>query len=187
MLRRILEFYLVTPSRRLARRVKAELWRWSIEVNDTAGEPLAETAAGGFLRLILELGLSRFGARELAQLLKHPLFRFGRDRRSLSHLVAALEISLLRGAAEPRGIEGLKAEKLEKVLKDEDILVREAAARAWLETGADREAALRALLEDKRLTLGAASRRWTGSSPTTSAPSPGRWAVSPPTRSTRRS
>ena len=30
-------------------------------------------------------------------------------------------------------------------------------------------------------------RRWTGSSPTTSATSPARWAASPPTRSTRRS
>ena len=30
-------------------------------------------------------------------------------------------------------------------------------------------------------------RRWTGSSPTTSARSPRRWAVNPPTRSTRRS
>ncbi len=30
-------------------------------------------------------------------------------------------------------------------------------------------------------------RRWTGSSPTTSATSPVRWAASPPTRSTRRS
>ncbi|MGH6875573.1 MAG: double-strand break repair protein AddB, partial [Aestuariivirgaceae bacterium] len=100
---------LVTPSRRLARRVKAELRRWSIEVNDTAGEPLAETPAGGFLRLILELGLSRVGARELAQLLKYPLFRFGQDRSSLSDLVAALEISLLRGVAEPRGIDGLNA------------------------------------------------------------------------------
>jgi ATP-dependent helicase/nuclease subunit B len=100
---------LVTASRRLARRVRAELRRWSIEVSDTAGEPLAETPAGSFLRLILELGLSRFGARELAQLLKHPLFRLGRDRRSLSALVAALEISLLRGMAEPRGIDGLQA------------------------------------------------------------------------------
>jgi ATP-dependent helicase/nuclease subunit B len=100
---------LVTPSRRLARRVKAELRRWSIEVNDTGGEPLADTPAGSFLRLILELGLSRFGARELAQLLKHPLFRFGRARRSLSEVVAALEIALLRGAAEPRGIDGLQA------------------------------------------------------------------------------
>jgi ATP-dependent helicase/nuclease subunit B len=100
---------LVTPSRRLARRVKAELRRWSIEVSDTAGEPLADTPAGSFLRLILEFGLSRFGARELAQLLKHPLLRFGRDRRSLSELIGALEIALLRGAAEPRGIDGLQA------------------------------------------------------------------------------
>ena len=42
---------LVTADRALARRVAAELRRWRIEVDDSAGEPLGETAPGALLRL----------------------------------------------------------------------------------------------------------------------------------------
>lgn len=99
---------LVTPSRRLARQVKAELRRWSIEINDTGGEPCSQTPAGAFMRLVLDLGLSRFGALEFVQLLKHPLFRFGANREDLAQMAAKVEIALLRGAMEPRGLPGLK-------------------------------------------------------------------------------
>ena len=39
---------LVTADRALARRVAAELRRWNIDVDDSAGEPLGETAPGAF-------------------------------------------------------------------------------------------------------------------------------------------
>src|SRR5690349_9141668 len=45
---------LVTPDRDLARRVAAELRRWDIEIDDSAGVPLARTPPGAFLRLLVE-------------------------------------------------------------------------------------------------------------------------------------
>ena len=43
---------LITPDRQLARRVTSELTRWDIDVDDSAGEPLAGTEQGIFFRLI---------------------------------------------------------------------------------------------------------------------------------------
>ena len=42
---------LVTPDRGLARRVAAEMLRWGVIVDDSAGRPLSETPACVFLRL----------------------------------------------------------------------------------------------------------------------------------------
>jgi len=100
---------LITPSRRLARRVKAELKRWQIDIADQGGEPCAQTPAGAFMRLLLDLGLSRLSAREFAQVLKHPFLRLGAEREISSALAGKVEIALLRGAMEPRGLAGLKA------------------------------------------------------------------------------
>lgn len=45
---------LVTSDRNLARRVAAELRRWDINVDDSAGRPLTQTPVGIFLRLVAE-------------------------------------------------------------------------------------------------------------------------------------
>ena len=60
LLRRMLETpaataALVTPDRELARRVAAELRRWGIAIDDSAGLPLNRTPPGAFLRLVLDL------------------------------------------------------------------------------------------------------------------------------------
>ncbi len=49
---------LVTPDRALARRVAAELRRWGIDIDDSAGLPLNRTPPGVFLRLVLDLAAS---------------------------------------------------------------------------------------------------------------------------------
>ena len=49
---------LVTPDRGLARRVAVELKRWGIEVDDSAGRPLAPTPAGIVARLVAEAALA---------------------------------------------------------------------------------------------------------------------------------
>ncbi len=100
---------LVTPDRRLARRVKAELRRWHIEVNDSAGEPLLYTPPGSFMRLVLDLALSRFAPLTLAAALKHPLARLGGTRADMEKLAGDVEIGLLRGVPPPVGIAGLKS------------------------------------------------------------------------------
>jgi ATP-dependent helicase/nuclease subunit B len=98
---------LVTPDRKLARRVQSELARWGIEIADSAGEPSAHQPEGIFIRLIAELGVSRLGMRELAALLKHPLFGLGRTRAEAASLIERAEIALLRGPPPPAGLQSL--------------------------------------------------------------------------------
>ena len=57
---------LVTPDRELARRVAAELRRWGIDIDDSAGLPLNRTPPGVFLRLVLDLADERAGAGAVA-------------------------------------------------------------------------------------------------------------------------
>ena len=51
---------LVTPDRQLARRVKAELRRWNITINDSAGEPLVRHGGASLLNLLLECAAAGF-------------------------------------------------------------------------------------------------------------------------------
>ena len=68
---------LVTPDRQLARRVKVELQRWNIAINDSAGEPLVRFGGASLLNLLLECLLQDFAAEPLAALLRHDLALFG--------------------------------------------------------------------------------------------------------------
>jgi ATP-dependent helicase/nuclease subunit B len=88
---------LVTPDRALARRVAVMLRRWNIDADISDGDPLAETAAGVFCRLVAEVALSGFEPVPLLALLKHPLARFGRGEAGIARGAAALECAILRG------------------------------------------------------------------------------------------
>jgi ATP-dependent helicase/nuclease subunit B len=48
---------LITPDRALARRVLAALERWNVPVDDSGGDPLADTLAGVFSRLAAQVAL----------------------------------------------------------------------------------------------------------------------------------
>ena len=96
---------LVTPDRNLARRVIAELARWNIAVDDSAGVPLAHTAPGVFFRLAAQTIAERAAPAPLLALLKHPLAAGGRDRAGFLALARYLERRILRG---PRPMPGLK-------------------------------------------------------------------------------
>lgn len=97
---------LVTPDRDLARRVAAELLRFGIEIDDSAGQPLAQTPPGVFLRLIGQAALDEFAPVPLLALLKHPLTALGMAPARLRHLARDLERAKLRG---PRPSPGLGA------------------------------------------------------------------------------
>ncbi len=84
---------LVTPDRELARRVKAELSRWSIEVDDSAGEVLSASPHGRLARLIAHC--SEDPPSRLA-LLQHPLTRLGLSRADVETLSPLYEIGLAR-------------------------------------------------------------------------------------------
>ncbi len=101
---------LVTPDRMLARRVTAELARWKVKVDDSAGTPLDRTVPGAFLRLIVSATLADdpLAPIELLALLKHPLCTIGFTRPELRANMAAIEIACLRGPRPAPGIDGLR-------------------------------------------------------------------------------
>lgn len=71
---------LITPDRGLAARVIAQLERWDIAADDTAGQPLPQTAAGRVLLLLAEVLAEEAAPVPLIALLTHPLV--GRDAAS---------------------------------------------------------------------------------------------------------
>ena len=97
---------LVTPDRRLARRVASELGRWDIEIDDSAGLSLAQTPPGSFLRLTAELVAHQFQPLDLLAVGKHPLAAGGMVPAQFRQLIRGLEVSVLRG---PRPAPGLAA------------------------------------------------------------------------------
>lgn len=64
---------LITYDRNLARRVAAELERFDIKVDDSAGIPLSLSPVGVFLRLIAEAAEDCESETKFITLLKHPL------------------------------------------------------------------------------------------------------------------
>nr|WP_246447634.1 double-strand break repair protein AddB [Novosphingobium flavum] len=71
---------LVTPDRALAGRVIAHLQRWGISADDTAGQPLPQTAAGRLFLLLAEVAASGACPVPLVALLGHPLAGCGEGR-----------------------------------------------------------------------------------------------------------
>lgn len=110
---------LVTPDRTLARRVAAELRRWGVGIDDSAGRPLALTVPGTFLRLAAEMVAQDFAPHAVLAALKHPLAAGGTAAPLFRSRVRRLERQALRGPR-PGGIDGIIGR-----LKDEDL-------RHWL-------------------------------------------------------
>lgn len=100
---------LVTPDRNLARRVAAALKRWQLDVDDSAGLPLASTPPGAFLRLVADAADQRLAPVSLLALLKHPLASGGMVTIDFRELVRDLEIMALRGPRPGPGLKGLRA------------------------------------------------------------------------------
>ncbi len=88
---------LITPDRNLARRVRAELARWDIEIDDSGGDPLSNTPHGILARLALACVNPGCGASALLALLRHPLARLGLSAHQMGARVSYAEIGVLRG------------------------------------------------------------------------------------------
>jgi len=99
---------LVTADRELARRVAAELRRWEVEIDDSAGLPLNRTPPGAFLRLTLELAESELAPVPLLAALKHPLAAGGLPAAAFRDLARQLE-QAIRGPRPAPGFAGLAA------------------------------------------------------------------------------
>lgn len=125
---------LVTPDRTLAERVCAELRRWDITVDDSAGRPLGRSGPGALARLVAAAAAADGEAGALLALLGHPLCRLGLPRAIRERGRAALEIGLLRGPALPPGLAALRPalERARQARSDHASLPRRRlAARDW--------------------------------------------------------
>ncbi len=100
---------LVTPDRALAVRVAAELRRWNIRVDDSAGQPFDRSPAGMLARLAAELAAREAAPAHVIALLAHPLCRLGLTPDLRERGRVALEIGVLRGPAPAPGLEALAA------------------------------------------------------------------------------
>ena len=83
---------LVTPDRALAKRVRAELLRWNIEIDDSGGVSIGLTSVGTLSRLLLKVLAG--GAADWAALVAHPLVTLGLGEPS-SKLSRLFEIGVL--------------------------------------------------------------------------------------------
>ena len=99
---------LITPDRELARRVAAELRRWQVDIDDSAGLPLARTPPGAFLRLVLDMAASELAPVPLLAALKHPLAAGGLAPEEFRELARRLE-DKIRGPRPAPGLAGLSA------------------------------------------------------------------------------
>ena len=86
---------LITPDPSIARRVSTELARWGVEVEDSAGRTLGQSAAGSLARLILKAAIE-FTPRACLALLAHASVRFGRSSAQVEATTRALEIAVFR-------------------------------------------------------------------------------------------
>lgn len=116
---------LVTPDRTLARMVAAQMRRFNVEIDDSAGHILSDTPAGCFLRLAVEVATTGVSPVPLLSLLRHPLAAVGRDPAQCRQLSRALEKEVLRGLRRAPGLNPLIAaaknnEEVKNLLADLD-------------------------------------------------------------------
>lgn len=137
---------LITPDRMLARRVSLELARYGIEVNDSAGLPLIQTAPAVFLRLLAAAVAEDFAPVALLALLKHPFCRLGMARGDLLRWTRRVERKLLRKSRPVAGLNALAAD----LAGEPDLLAslaRLAAIAQTMRSGEDETISLKTLLQ----------------------------------------
>jgi len=99
---------IVSPDRNLARRIAAELLRFDVAVDDAAGTPLFQSAAGRLVRTALEVATAKFAPVPLMALLRNRATLLGRPRAETSRLADLVELCLLRSQRPAIGIAGLR-------------------------------------------------------------------------------
>lgn len=100
---------LVTPDRELARRVTAELKRWQIDIDDSAGAALADTPPATLLHALIATVDASFAPVELLALLKHPLCTLGSERAAVLDATRRLDRKCLRGLKPAPGLDAIRA------------------------------------------------------------------------------
>jgi ATP-dependent helicase/nuclease subunit B len=101
---------LVTPDRTIARRVSAELARFGLRIDDSAGASLRDTPPAVLARLVVDAVLSDADPVTLLAIAKHPLARFGMRADECRRAARALELALFRNPRLKGGVANLSAE-----------------------------------------------------------------------------
>ncbi len=99
---------LITPDRELAQRVKAELQRWSIAIDDSAGEPLSRFGIAASAISVIAIIESGFAPENLVKLLHDGLLRCGLTENEFVAAAQALEIAALRQQGLAAGLDALR-------------------------------------------------------------------------------
>ena len=94
---------IITPDREIAVRVAAQLRRWGILVDDSAGKPLLQSPEGTLILALANALARRFRATDILEIAKHPLVHFGGDRLEWLSFARLLD-SALRGPAPGTGL-----------------------------------------------------------------------------------
>ena len=141
---------LITPDRALARRVAAELQRWGIGVDDSAGTPLRDTPVGTFLRLSADLAGSGVIPIALLALLKHPLAAGGAAPEMFRYRARKLELAILRGPRPAPGFNGLRAALKAAAMEE----LQQETLSAWLDEIAEQAAPFIAMVASSATSLG---------------------------------
>lgn len=98
---------LVTGDRELARRVAAELRRFGIMADDSAGRLLTAAPQAELLKLLVASAMRPGDPVPLLGLLKHPLLRLGKPRNLVRAAAGTAELVALRGGAARPDIKAL--------------------------------------------------------------------------------
>lgn len=125
---------LITPDRTLARHVRAQLKRWGIDIDDSAGAPLLETPPAQFMRLAASAAASDWAPAPLLALLKHPFCHIGFERAETLAAARMLDRTL-RGARRSGGLATLLADSKDEAVSALLERLIEAAA-LWPKTPA---------------------------------------------------
>lgn len=89
---------LITPDRTLARRVSAELERFNIQIDDSAGIAVSNSNAGLLLRNLLRSIFNSNDLVSISNLLKSDLLRVGNSKEKANKLGQLLELILVRNS-----------------------------------------------------------------------------------------
>lgn len=123
---------LITPDQALARRVSARLARWGVEVDSSAGSPLAECQVAVLAGLIARAAADPVDPVLMLAILKHPLVRMGLEPDAFRRARRELERRALRGPRPPRWAGYV--ERLEKTREGEPLSDVRLAAIALLQS-----------------------------------------------------
>jgi len=120
---------LVTPDRRLARRVSLSLRRWGIEIDDSGGQPLTELEIGTWMNLTAEMAADELAPVVLLSFLKHPVMAASMPSDELRGMIYLLDEKALRGPRPTSGFDGLK----DSILALDEEKPYRAQLLTWLE------------------------------------------------------